>query len=250
MAFLALILPAGLLGPKTLAADTFPIPLQLERGLTLVDYQPALNKAKAENKIVLLYFWAEWCGNCQIFSENVLTDQEIIRSLNKDFVFVSLDVDKETEMAKSYRVRAVPTIVFLDSDSKPASVLPGAIPGQVFTMVLTYMSSGAYADMEFSDYFETRHQEALVTQGKSSQAKPLELATLARQAYKVAKNPLAKTMALGAFHLCLKGLTTTGYWSALTLASKKLTRPESHSWQSLANSIFDKEAEPDKSMPN
>jgi thioredoxin-related protein len=245
---LALLLTLVILGTSSnLAADEFPTQKQLDLGLKPVDYQPALESAKTDKKMVLLYFWAVWCGNCQIFSENVLSDPAIIGNINKDFEFVSIDIDKDKPMAESFQVRAVPTIIFMESDGKPVSVLPGAIPGQIFTLVLSYMSGGFYKDMEFVEYFDSLNKNqpgrpdatsppANAGAGQPASGLGLEAAGLIRSAYLKAQDPINQYLAICMVHMTLQGFTTQSYWAGLTLLSKKLFNPGENDWTVLSDS--------------
>jgi thioredoxin-related protein len=223
---------AFLLKPESLAAEVFPTQKQLELGLNPLPYQTALDQAQAENKFVLMYYWADWCGNCKIFSENVLSDPKIIEYLNNGFKFVSINIDKDQPLAKKYRVMVVPTIVFLESSSKPASVLPGAIPGEIFSLVLSYMTSLAYKDLEFVDYLDKISQEKGANFAADSQpffsakagesSPPLKAALFMRKTVRRVLDPANLQIALGMGHLTCMGLTTSGFWMGLTLASRQL----------------------------
>ncbi|MDR2366925.1 MAG: thioredoxin family protein [Deltaproteobacteria bacterium] len=212
-------------------------------GLAPVPYREALGRAAAEGKFVLLYFWAVWCGNCQVFSEKVLSDPAIIGAINEDFIFVSIDIDKDQRTSREYKTRVVPTMVFLESDGKPASVLPGAIPGQLFAMVLSFMAGGAYKDMEFAEYFERAHPGAAGDPGGApadaippAGAAAPGLAAMARAAYGEAKNRMSPGVAFCLGHFSLRCFTTNGYWAGLTLAANRLMGKGKGRWPTLTES--------------
>jgi thioredoxin-related protein len=115
-------------------------------------HDEGLAKAKAEGKHTLAYFWTTWCGNCAWLNENVLASPAVVEALDRDFVFVPLDADVERDLGRQYLVRVVPMIVFLDPDGEPATVLPGLAPPEIFLSILNYVSSKAYAEMEFDQY--------------------------------------------------------------------------------------------------
>jgi thiol-disulfide isomerase/thioredoxin len=221
LAFAALVAISPLLptSPARAEQQVFPTERHLELGLRPVTYQAALDQAKSEGKFVLLYFWATWCGNCREFSEQVLTDPQILKALDKDFKFVSIDVDEDRAMSQSYKVRVVPTMIFLDQEGDPASVMPGAVPGEIFTLVLAYMSRGAYARMEFSDFVDEALGELTAAES------PIWVGALARRAFDKARDPKAAPLAAGFLHLSLRGLTSFGNWTAATAAGKMLTSP-------------------------
>jgi thioredoxin-related protein len=113
----------------------------------------ALKVAQAQNKYILIYFWATWCSNCEIFNKHILPDKTVLENLSKSFLFVPIDSDLDPEaLSALFKVRAVPTFIFLTPEGIPATVLPGMVPADIFTMVLNYISSGSYEKMEFEDF--------------------------------------------------------------------------------------------------
>ncbi|MDR1041149.1 MAG: thioredoxin family protein [Deltaproteobacteria bacterium] len=123
-------------------------------GTGLKTYSPsaAIREARDSGKYVLLYFWATWCGNCSDFDANTLPDKTVVENLNSSFALVPLDYDRSEEMVRLYRIRAVPTFIFIDPEAKPVTVLPGAVPADIFAAVLSYVSTGSYKSMDFEEY--------------------------------------------------------------------------------------------------
>jgi thiol:disulfide interchange protein DsbD len=202
-------------GPPAGAAD-FPSPANVESGLLLTETQEALERAKTSDKLTLLYFWADWCTNCEYFSQNVLTLPDIIKSLNQDFFLVSIDIDKDPQPARDYKVRVVPTLVFLNGQGLPVSVLPGAVPGDVFSLVLSYMTSGSYADMEFDEFF-ARSRE-LPPSGQAGQAERNSAVAdeLNRDVSGLLESQTAGYLALNTAHISLRALLPYAQWAAAT----------------------------------
>ena len=58
------------------------------------------------NKLVLVDFYATWCGPCQLLSD-VLEDLE---KENKDLTIIKVDVDKNEQLARKHSVISIPTI--------------------------------------------------------------------------------------------------------------------------------------------
>lgn len=75
--------------------------------------------AAKEKKPFILDFYAEWCRPCQAMERNVFQDPEVI-GLSDQFTTVRIDLSKrqpfQDDILKRYRIRGVPTLVFLNRD--------------------------------------------------------------------------------------------------------------------------------------
>ena len=53
---------------------------------------------------------------------------------------MSVDIEKDPEdLAKKYRARALPTMIFLKPDSEVVGFLPGAVDQETFLKILKYV---------------------------------------------------------------------------------------------------------------
>jgi thiol-disulfide isomerase/thioredoxin len=78
-------------------------------------YEKALEKAKAENKLVMADFTAEWCGWCKKLESDVYPKPEVAAKIAQ-FVPVMVDVDKLPDLAKQFNVTGMPYIAVIDPD--------------------------------------------------------------------------------------------------------------------------------------
>jgi len=80
------------------------------------------NAAVEGNDLILVDFWAEWCGPCKMVSP-VLDDI----SKTTGLLVGKLNVDENPEKSQEYSVQSIPTMV-LFKNGKPVHTVQGAMP--------------------------------------------------------------------------------------------------------------------------
>jgi len=75
-----------------------------------------------ENKIILVDFWADWCGPCKKVAPIL---DEI--SNETGLLIGKLNVDENTEKSREYSIQSIPSMV-LFVDGKPVHTIVGAMP--------------------------------------------------------------------------------------------------------------------------
>nr|2YNX_A Chain A, LACA THIOREDOXIN [synthetic construct]2YNX_B Chain B, LACA THIOREDOXIN [synthetic construct] len=79
---------------------------------------------KKNNKVVVVDFWAEWCGPCRMIAPII---EELAKEYAGKVVFGKLNVDENPEIAAKYGIMSIPTLLFF-KNGKVVDQLVGAMP--------------------------------------------------------------------------------------------------------------------------
>ena len=79
-------------------------------------YEDALNRAKKEDKHVLLLFVADWCDFCKRM-EATWQDEDVKKAMEK-YVVYTVNTDKERSLALQYEVSTIPAYVIINNEEK------------------------------------------------------------------------------------------------------------------------------------
>jgi thiol-disulfide isomerase/thioredoxin len=74
-------------------------------------FEVAAARAEREGKWLLIDFTASWCGPCQNMEKTTWRDAAVSEWLSAKAVAVQVDVDAQQELAQSFGVQAMPTMV-------------------------------------------------------------------------------------------------------------------------------------------
>ena len=81
------------------------------------------NEIVANNDIVLIDFWADWCGPCKMFAPVF----EAASEKHPDAVFAKVDTEDQQELAAYFDIHSIPTLVVF-REQIGIFAQPGALP--------------------------------------------------------------------------------------------------------------------------
>ena len=126
-------------------------------GQSTVEVTSANFKQVAEKDgIVLLDWWAGWCGPCRAFAPTY----EKVAGLHPDITFGKVDTEASPDLAAAFDIRSIPTLMIL-RDNVLLFSQPGALPEAALEDLIRQVRA---LDMdkvraEIAEH-EKKHQEA------------------------------------------------------------------------------------------
>ena len=85
------------------------------------------NELIADDKLVIVDFWATWCGPCRMISPIL---DELEEEMADQIAVVKVNVDDADEIAAQFRIMSIPTLLFFKNGQivdKTVGAMPKAV---------------------------------------------------------------------------------------------------------------------------
>jgi thioredoxin 1 len=108
------------------------------------------------NDIVIIDFWAAWCGPCQAFKPIF----EAASEQHNDVTFTSVDTEDQGELAAMFQIRSIPTLVVF-REQIPVFGQPGMLPAEALDELIAKVKELDMDDVraQVAEQVEARKQE-------------------------------------------------------------------------------------------
>lgn len=91
--------------------------------LELITSVSDFTKAIDSDKLVVIDFYADWCGPCKKLTPELTK----VANDNKNINFYKINVDNVTEIANKYKIEMLPTIVYIKNGEEVYRTIGGNV---------------------------------------------------------------------------------------------------------------------------
>ncbi len=87
-------------------------------GINWYKYDAGMAKASSEGKKIYINFHADWCYYCKVMEKTTFKDATVAKYLNKNYIPIRVDTEKEKKLAREFNIRGLPANWFLEPNGE------------------------------------------------------------------------------------------------------------------------------------
>lgn len=104
--------------------------------INIIHSAAEFDKLIADNKVVLVDFWATWCGPCRIMLPTI---EEIAEETDGKFAVAKVNVDENEDLARRFRIMTIPTLIYFKDGAVAEQSVGVRTKGQVLSVIEKYL---------------------------------------------------------------------------------------------------------------
>jgi len=148
--------------------------------------------AMATNKLILVDFWATWCGPCRKMDSESWSKNDVSLLMN-NYVSVKLNIDENKALAQQYGVKGIPYVFILDATGKILyQQMSYKTKSEVIKLLKKYAINTEYLFNEYVYYSKSKTLSTTSRLATKSQDFSLHLKGDLRRAYLNVSNKYLK----------------------------------------------------------
>ena len=139
-----------------------------KKAIKWYEFSKAIEKGKAENKMIVVDFYTDWCSACKLMDKNTYGNSEVISYAGKKLIMTKVNAESNEkttfrgkqysyrQLALGFGVRAYPTTIFITPEGEFLTDIKGYIPAEKFIPILEFLEGKHYEKMKFEEYLAKR----------------------------------------------------------------------------------------------
>ncbi|MEL4308188.1 thioredoxin domain-containing protein [Joostella sp. CR20] len=123
----------------------------------LSSFEDAQKLALVQNKLIVVDFWATWCGPCKKMDSDAWHTNEVGDMMN-NFIPLKVDIDTQTNLARRYGIKAIPNVYIMDANGEIVADSKGYMDKvELLNFLDDFVLNTSYVNKELVNYFQRQN---------------------------------------------------------------------------------------------
>jgi len=128
--------------------------MEMSQQVNWLSYAEAMSEGRTRDQKIILFFTVDGDQWCSKMENETFANSRLIAYLNNNFVIGKIDRNRFPSVARRYKVDAMPTLWFLDSQGKGLTSTDGFMPPRQMLLLLEFINSELYKETTFKNWKE------------------------------------------------------------------------------------------------